>query len=196
MVNGPARRTTLGLGLVSRAFQSASAISRASVALATLRTVNPPPPSGSAPTSVSGPDALRRSGAGDEVRSQPVPDCLGNDLGREVFGVALSALLGKPLLAAAGDVVVDVGDSRISDDGPAGGDLDQVVIGDDRRDLRIRRAGEPAVADYVSRENGSEFTSPRTAVPLPQRRVARLIALRRAKRRRCETGLLAVCDRL
>jgi hypothetical protein len=57
-------------------------------------------------------------------------------------------------------------------------------------------AGEPAVADYVSRENRSEFTSPRTAVPLPQRRVARLIALRRAKRRRCETGLLAVCDRL
>jgi hypothetical protein len=36
---------------------SASAISRASSVLATLRTVNPPPPSGPAPTSVKGPDA-------------------------------------------------------------------------------------------------------------------------------------------
>ena len=79
----------------------------------------------------------RRSGAGDEVRSQPVPDGLGDDLGRLVLGVALRALLGEPLFAA-GDVVVDVGDGRIGDDDLAGGDLDQVVVGDDRIDLRIR----------------------------------------------------------
>ena len=83
-------------------------------------------------------DQWRRcSGAGDEVRSQPVPDGLGDDLGRLVLGVALRALLGEPLFAA-GDVVVDVGDGRIGDDDLAGGDLDQVVVGDDRIDLRIR----------------------------------------------------------
>jgi hypothetical protein len=37
-------------------------------------------------------------GAGDEIRRPPVPDRLGDDLHRVVFGVALRALLGEPLL--------------------------------------------------------------------------------------------------
>src|SRR6185437_13072298 len=44
------------------------------------------------------------SGPGDEKRRQPVPDVVGDDLDRAVFGVALGALLGEALRRAR-DVV-------------------------------------------------------------------------------------------
>src|SRR5271168_4570914 len=78
--------------------------------------------------------------AGDEIRRQPVPDCLGDDLDGVVFGVALRALLGEPLLRT-GNVVVDMGMGAVGDGGLAGRELDQLEARIDGIDLGVRPPG-------------------------------------------------------
>src|ERR1700720_2446019 len=76
-------------------------------------------------------------GAGDEVRRQPVPDGVGDDLGGAVFGIALRALLGEAL-RRAGNIVIDMGKGLVGQDDFAGCDFDELIIGDDGIDLRVR----------------------------------------------------------
>lgn len=57
--------------------------------------------------------------AGDEIRCQPVPDRLGDDLDCMVFGIALRALPGEPLLRTR-NVGVDVRKRAVADGNLAG----------------------------------------------------------------------------
>ena len=68
-------------------------------------------------------EAFRDLGASDEIRSEPVADRFGGDLGGPVLRVDLGTLLGEALLRP-GNIVVDVGGRGVADHNFAGRNFD------------------------------------------------------------------------